>query len=281
MPVFAGIMAGISAAASLGKGIAGAAQASSQNARARANYEAQQQAAENAAMVQNQYNRLAFEAEKINYQQQREYEWQTAVQQWQYQTEIQDYEYLQTAKQYLSSVENTQQQLTYNSIAAREAKEQEQASLAEIMNNDAFQREGMVIERLQNEGRAALLQAGGSRTKAIQSTVAEQGRNAAILTASLVSAGQQSQRNMRDIEMGRYASDLKARNAMMIEPERLPDIPKPIKPPERVFVEPMQVNAAFTPRPAQQNIFAPLVSGMAGTAGTLMKAAEKGGAFGY
>jgi hypothetical protein len=281
MPVFAGIMAGISAAASLGKGIAGAAQASSQNARARANYEAQQQAAENAALVQNQYNRLAFEAEKLNYQQQREYEWQTAVQNWQYQTEIQDFEYLQTAKQYLGSIENTQQQLTYNSIAAREAKEQEQASLAEILNNDAFQREGMIIERLQNEGRASLLQAGGSRTKSIQSTVAEQGRNAAILTASLVSAGQQSQRNMRDIEMGRYASDLKARNAMMIEPERLPDMPKPIKPPERMFVEPMYVNPAFTPRPAQQNIFAPLVSGLAGTANTLMSAAEKGGAFGY
>ena len=262
MPVFAGIMAGISAAASLGKGIAGAAQASSQNARARANYEAQQQAAENAALVQNQYNRLAFEAEKLNYQQQREYEWQTAVQNWQYQTEIQDFEYLQTAKQYLGSIENTQQQLTYNSIAAREAKEQEQASLAEILNNDAFQREGMVIERLQNEGRASLLQAGGSRTKAIQSTVAEQGRNAAILTASLVSAGQQSQRNMRDIEMGRYASDLKARNAMMIEPERLPDIPQPIKPPERVFVEPMKATAGYIPAPIQQSTFAPLISGL-------------------
>ena len=275
MPVFAGIMAGISAAASLGKGIAGAAQASSQNARARANYEAQQQAAENAAMVQNQYNRLAFEAEKINYQQQREYEWQTAVQQWQYQTEIQDYEYLQTAKQYLGSIENTQQQLTYNSIAAREAKEQEQASLAEILNNDAFQREGMVIERLQNEGRAALLQAGGSRTKAIQSTVAEQGRNAAILTASLVSAGQQSQRNMRDIEMGRYASDLKARNAMMIEPERLPDIPKPLMPPERVFVPPIQATADFIPAPLQQSAFAPIAQGVATGLGNVAMAVKK------
>ena len=96
-----------------------------------------------------------------------------------------------------------------------------------------------------------------------------------------MSSGAQSERNIRDISMSRYADDIKARNAMMIEPERLPDIPKPIKPPERVFVEPMQVNAAFTPRPAQQNIFAPLVSGLAGTAGTLMKAAEKDGAFGY
>ena len=137
----------------------------------------------------------------------------------------------------------------------------------------------MVIERLQNEGRAALLQAGGSRTKAIQSTVAEQGRNAAILTASLVSAGQQSQRNMRDIAMGRYADDLKARNAMMIEPERLPDIPQPIKPPERVFVEPMEATAGYIPTPMRQSIFAPMLQGVAGATSTLTKAGV-GGAFG-
>jgi hypothetical protein len=159
-----------------------------------------------------------------------------------------------------------------------EAQAQEQASLAEILNSAAFQQEGMLIESLQNEGRAALLQAGGSRAKALQSTVAEQGRNAAILSASLVSAGMQSQRNMRDIEMGRYADDLKARNAMMIEPERLPDIPQPIKPPERVFVEPMKATAGYIPAPMQQSIFAPLISGVGGAATGLMKA-ELGGAF--
>lgn len=278
MPVFAGIMAGISAAAAIGSGIAGASQASSQNAQAQANYEAQKRAAEKQAQQTNEYNQRVFEADKENYRRQREYEWQTAIQSWQYNSEIQDYQYLQTARQYLSSVENTQQQLTYNSIAAREAQEQEQASLAEILNSDAFQREGMVIERLQNEGRAALMQAGGSRAKALQSTVAEQGRNAAILSASLVSAGMQSQRNMRDIELGRYADDLKARNAMMIEPERLPDIPQPIKPPERVFVEPMKATAGFIPSPMQQSIFAPLISGVGSAAGGLMKA-DLNGAF--
>jgi len=255
-----------SAAASVGSGIAGAQQASSQNARAQQNYEEQKRAAEKAAQQTNEYNARVFEADKENYRRQREYEWETAIKQWQYNSEIQDFQYLQTARQYLSSVENTEQQLTYNSIAAREAQEQEQASLAEILNSDAFQREGMLIERLQNEGRAALLQAGGSRSKAIQSTIAEQGRNAAILSASLMSAGMQSQRNMRDIEMGRYADDLKARSAMMIEPERLPDIPQPIKPPERVFVEPMKATAGFTPAPMQQSIFAPLMSGVAGAA---------------
>lgn len=278
MPVFAGIMAGISAAAAIGSGIAGAAQNSSNNRRAQQNYNAQKQASENQARLTNEYNRRVFEADQENYRRQREYDWQTAIQSWQYNTEIQEYQYLQTAKQYLSSVENTQQQLTYNSIAAQQAKDQEQASLSEILASDAFQREGMLIESLQNEGRAAMLQAGGSRAKAIQSTVAEQGRNAAILSASLLSAGQQSQRNMQDIELGKYADDIKARSAMMIKPERLPDIPQPIKPPERVFVEPMQATAGFIPAPMQQSVFAPLISGVSSAAGGLMKA-ELGGAF--
>ena len=263
-----GIIAGV---AGLVGGIAASQQASQQNAQAQDNYEAQKRASEEAARNTNEYNARVFAADKENYRRQRDYEWTTAVKQWQYNSEIQDYSYLQTARQYLSSVENTQQQLTYNSVAAREAQEQEQASLAEILNSAAFQQEGMLIESIQKEGRAALLQAGGSRAKALQSTIAEQGRNAAILSASLLSAGQQSQRNMRDIEMGRYADDLKARNAMMIKPERLPNIPIPITPPERVFVEPMEATAAYIPAPIQQSTFAPLVSGISSAAGAFAK----------
>ena len=266
------IFAGVGAAASLASGISGAAAASSQNAQAQANYDQQKKAAAEQARITNEYNKRVFEADKENYRRQRDYEWQTAIQSWQYNSEIQDYQYLQTAKQYLSSVENTQQQLTYNSVAAMEAQAQEQASLAEILNSAVFQQEGMLIESLQNEGRAALLQAGGSRAKALQSTIAEQGRNSSILSASLISAGAQSQRNMRDIEMGRYADDLKARNAMMIEPERLPDIPQPIKPPERIFVEPMQATASFIPAPIRQSTLAPLISGVAGAAQSAMGA---------
>jgi hypothetical protein len=271
-----GVIAGV---AGLVGGIAASQQASQQNAQAQDNYEAQKRAAEEAARNTNEYNRRVFEADKENYRRQRDYEWTTAIKQWQYNSEVQDYSYLQTAKQYLSSTENTQQQLVYNSVAAREAQEQEQASLAEILNSAAFQREGMLIEQIQNEGRAALLQAGGSRSKAIQSTVAEQGRNAAILSASLVSAGQQSQRNLRDIAMSRYADDMKARNAMMIEPERLPDIPQPIKPPERVFVEPMEATAGYIPTPLQQSTFAPIVSGISSAAGSFAKVDWKTGNF--
>ena len=261
---WAGVGALVGIGTSIFGGVSASQQASQQNDQAQKNYEEQKKAAEEAARLTNEYNKRIFEADQQNYQQQRDYEWDTAVLQWKYNSTIQEYEYLQTAKQYLSSVENTQQQLTYNSVAAQQAQEQEQASLAEILNSAAFQKEGIFIERLQNEGRAAVLQAGGSRAKAIQSTIAEQGRNAAILSASLVSAGQQSQRNLRDIALGRYADDLKARNAMMIEPDRLPDVPQPLKPPERVFVEPMEATAGYVPAPLTQSTFAPIVQGIAG-----------------
>lgn len=262
------VTAGLSAASSIAGGISGSMSASAANRNAQQNYEAQQRAAQRAAELQNSYNRLVSEADKINYQRQRDYQWDTAVQNWQYQTQIKDFEYLQSAREYQGSIENTQQQLTYNTIAARQATEQEQASIAEILNEAAFQEEGMMIERLQNEGRAAMLQAGGSRAKALQSTVAEQGRNAAILSASLLSAGQQSQRNLRDIALSKYADDLKARNAMMIEPQRLPDIPKPLKAPDRVFVEPMMATAGYIPAPARQNVFAPAIQGVGQAFGT-------------
>ena len=205
----AAVFAGISAVASIAGGISGSQSAASQNRQAQENYEKQKKAAEAQARLTNEYNRRVHEAEKENYKRQREYQWQTAIRQWQYDSEIQDYQYLQTARQYLSSVENTEQQLIYNSVAAREAVEQEQISLNEIRNQTAFQEEGLLLDRLRTEGKAALLQAGGSRTKAIQSTIADVQRNSAILSASLMSAGMQSQRNLRDIAMSRYADDLK------------------------------------------------------------------------
>ena len=277
--VVGSVFGGISAITGIIGAIDGAGRANEANRRAKQNAELQRIQQEGAAQVTNAYNKLVHAADQINYQRQRQYEYETAIRNWNYQTEIQDFQYLQAAKQFQGSVEATQQQLIYNSVAERQAVESEQAAFNEIMNQQAFQREGMLIEQLQNEGKAAMMQAGGSRTKAIQSTVAEQGRNAAILTASLVSAGQQSQRNMRDIAMGRYADDLKARNAMMIEPERLPDIPQPIKPPERVFVEPMEATAGYIPTPMRQSIFAPMLQGVAGATSTLTKAGV-GGAFG-
>ena len=63
---------------------------------------------------------------------------------------------------------------------------------------------------------------------------------------------------------------------MMIEPERLPDIPEPLLPPERVFVEPMQATADFIPAPIRQNTFAPIVQGIAAGTANVAMATKKG-----
>jgi hypothetical protein len=84
-----------------------------------------------------------------------------------------------------------------------------------------------------------------------------------------MSSGAQSERNIRDISMSRYADDIKARNAMMIEPERLPDIPKPTMAPERVFVEPMAAMPGFVPGPATQSAAGPIFQGISSAAATV------------
>jgi len=276
--ITAAIIGGIS---SLFGGAASSKAASDQNAQAQANYEAQKRAAQAAADAQNEYNQRAFDVEKQNYQNFRRYEWNTAVKSWQYNQEVQDFQYLQTVKQFGKSVENTQDQLTYNNIAAMQASEAEQAALNEIMNETAFTMQGSLVEQLQSEGRASLMQAGGSRRKALQSTIASVGRDAAIMDASLSSSVEQMRRNMRDISLRRYGADMQAKTSMMIQPEMLPDIPTPVQAPERIFIEPMKVMPGMVSQPVQQSTWAPMVAGFTSAAGQIGSAAMMSNAYNY
>ena len=269
MNIVGAIFAGVSAVASIAGGISASNQAKKNNARAEKNAADQRAAAKEQADRTNEYNRKVFAADKANYYSNRAYEWETSLRNYKYNQAIQDYQYNQTVSQYQSSVENTQQQLVYNSMAAMEARESEQASLNEILTEDAFQRESLLVEQLQKQGQAALMQAGKSRAKAIQSANAQVGRDRAVMRASLDSARLQSERNMRDIALGKFIDDQNVMSSMMIRPERLPDLPAPIQAPERIFVAPIEATEAFVPAPLQQSTFAPLVQGIA-SAGSVM-----------
>ena len=269
MNIIGAIFAGVSAVASIAGGISASNQAKKNNQRAEQNAAEQRAAAKEQADKTNEYNRKVFAADKANYYSNRAYEWETSLRNYKYNQGIQDYQYLQTARQYQSSVENTQQQLVYNSMAAMEARESEQASLNEILSEDAFQRESLLVEQLQKQGQAALMQAGKSRAKAIQSANAQVGRDRAVMRASLDSARLQSERNMRDIALGRFIDDQNVMSSMMIRPERLPDLPAPIQAPERIFVAPIEATEAFVPAPLQQSTFAPIVQGIA-SAGSVL-----------
>lgn len=252
----------IGAAASIAGGIFGASSASSSNKKAKKAQKKQEKAAQLAADIANKYNAKAFKIEKQNYYNNRAYQRETQLANWRYNQTIQDYEYRAVVERYAKSVENTENQLAYNSIAAIDAYAAEQASLNELMTEDAFNRQGMLVDRLQQEGVAALGQAGNSRNKAIQSRLAAAGRDSTIMDASLTSSVEQSERNMRQIAMQKYGADLAAKAEMMIRPQDLPDIPMPTQAPERIFIEPMKVTPAYIPPAIQQSTVAPIFSGI-------------------
>lgn len=226
---------------------------------AQENYRAQRQAARKVAKRTNEYNKAVFATDLQNYYNNREYEWETTLRNHKYNQSVQDFQYTAAMAQYAASVENAEQQLMYNSLAAQEAQESEQAALNEILAEDAFQREGLLIEQMKTEGRSALLQAGRSKAKAMQSNVAAAGRDLAVMSASVEAARAQSGRNMRDIALGKFIDDQNVMSAMMIKPQRMPDLPEPIQAPERIFIEPMKVDPAFISAPIKQNPYVPLV----------------------
>ena len=256
------IGAGLSAGSSILGGIFGSSQADKANKDAKKAQKKQEKAAKKAADNANKYNARAFEIEKANYFNNRRFQREIDLDSWRYQQEIQDIQYQQVVKQYAKSVENTENQLVFNSLAAIDAYKAEQSALNDIFTESAFERQGSLVDRLQQEGTAALGQAGNSRNKALQSVIAGVGRNSAINDASLVSSVEQSQRNMRQIALQKYGADLAARAEMMIRPEAIPDIPQPKQAPERIFIEPMEVTPTYIPPAVQQSTVAPIVSGV-------------------
>jgi len=261
------IGAGLSAGSSILGGIFGSSQADKANKDAKKAQKKQEKAAKKAADNANKYNARAFEIEKANYFNNRRFQREIELDSWRYQQEIQDIQYQQVVKQYAKSVEKTENQLVFNSLTAIDAYKAEQSALNDIFTESAFERQGSLVDRLQQEGTAALGQAGNSRNKALQSVIAGVGRNSAINDASLVSSVEQSQRNMRQIALQKYGADLAARAEMMIRPEAIPDIPQPKQAPERIFIEPMEVTPTYIPPAVQQSTVAPIVSGVTGAVG--------------
>jgi len=269
MSILGAIAGAVSAGASIFGGISGANAAADANAAAEDAYEEQKELAEESAKLQNEYNKKVFEASKKDYYAQREFEYESAIKDWQYRNTIQDYNYLQSVRQFSKSVDNYSDQLSFNRIAAQQAYESEQSALNDFLTGQAFDKEGQLIESLQSQGKAQTGQAGRVRGKAVQSSLAEYGRNMAIMAESLSSTTAQTQRNMRDIAIRKYGSDLSAKAQLMVKPDILPYAPAPEMGPERTFVEPMEVLPGFTAPPVQQSTLAPLISSFGSAAGTL------------
>jgi len=258
--------AGIGAATSIFGGIFGASEADKQNQRAAANQAEQQKLLNKQAELQNDYNRKKFEADKENYRKQAEYNFQTAIQKWQYDNTLRTFQEKVDAQKFLANIENTQQQLTFNDVAAQQGLSREQLALNDANAEYSFNRQDLLVAQLQAQGKARLGQAGRSMTKRVQSTEAQIGRDLAVLDASLTGEINASHLRMFDISLGKYAADARVQAARMLRPERLPDIPAPLKPPEPTWVEPMEVLPGMAAPAAQQSTFMPLIQGIGGAA---------------
>ncbi len=118
----------------------------------------------------------------------------------------------------------------------------------------------------------AQTQLGVQRTKietGMLNSVQDTEFNMRVLDADIASAVNQSLRNKKDIALRQYGADINAVAQTMIRPEKLAYSPAPIKPPVRVFVEPMEAIPGAVPMPVQQSTFAPIISGISAAAGSM------------
>ena len=263
------LFTGISAGASIIGGIFGATQASSQNSKNAAAAKKQQKLLNKQAKINNKYNEKAFEAEKKDYFAQREFQFDMANRQFEYDNTIQDYTYLQQVRQYGKSVDQLDNQLVYNSLAAHQAYESTQSQFQELLASQSFAKENLFVERLQNEGAASVGQAGRGRRKAQQVTLADEGRNLAVLQAELRSGETQAGRQMRDIGIQKYSGDRNAIDNLMLRPEKAPRPPEPVMGPERTFVKPAKQIPGMAPPPAYSNPLMPLIGSVSSAASTI------------
>jgi len=114
---------------------------------------------------------------------------------------------------------------------------------------------------------------------AIESAEGEAEYNGRIMNSNMKSFINQTERNIDELIQQKKYADLNTFASMMLEPEFAGYDPKPELPPEREFVKSMKAIPGFTPAPAQQSVWAPLISGIGSAAGGLMKA-DMAGAFG-
>ncbi len=164
---------------------------------------------------------------------------QTNLDDYLYKLRIQDFEYQTQMRQYRKSEELYGQQLTYNAMAQQAANEAEYRRLQDATNEIAYQNQDIILKYLDTQGITAVKgQQGRSAEKAEQVQLAALGRNQAILFDSLLSARGETEAALKKIAADKYGADLSAQAARMLQPDRSPTIPSPLKTPRAEMVAP-------------------------------------------
>ena len=214
----------------------------------------------------NKYNQEGLKIDKQNYYNQRAYEFAAQDQDWQQRQYLQDFAYNQQVRAFNKSEQNYLQQIALNKRAVNRAWTDAQRGLNETMIEQAFDKQELNLRTMEGLGQAQLGQAGNSMLAALQSESAAKGRDIAVMNASLLSAVDQTIRDMGDYALQYDAANQRADAQRMLRPEKMRDIPKPIRTPERVWQDPYEVKVG--PEPIDG------IYGGSGIWGTLAKGAN-------
>lgn len=210
-----------------------------------------------------------------------EYQDATNLANYGYQLQIRNREQESLDNQYLRSSNIYGLQTTINTDAARSAREDELRKLQEINTDSAFQLQERRIEQMQAEGTLRSRGVSGrSATKVEQASLADLGRQMAMLNESMESAGRNTKAVLKDIQRDKVSADLTAYANRMLEPGELPETVAPFQTPLAEYLYPRELeDHDFGPMPvrgartdanaAASRIWASTISGIAGQAGGL------------
>lgn len=125
------------------------------NKEARRSEREQQKSLNTQTSLSNQYNLNIYKTDKKNYEEEREYAYDTAITNWEYGKQIQDYQYAQSLAAFEKSQDIYEGQLGYNKQAASLAVSDQEASIQDLALSQAFQREAMhsdLMNTIKSEG---------------------------------------------------------------------------------------------------------------------------------
>ena len=187
------------------------------------------------------YNKQSLKIQKQNEKAIRRYQYQTDLMSARFQQSMMDYQYRSQMQQYQKSEEIFKQQVGFNQMAANRAFESEGRRMRDVISEQAYQKQELFTSLLQQEGsQLARGVSGKSAQKGMQSTLAEFGRNQAILADSMLSGTDQYRSNLKDIRLQWYGANLAADSNRMLKPQQLPRYPMPMRQPKPMYQDPMR-----------------------------------------
>ena len=210
-----------------------------------------------------------------------EYKDATNLADYSYRLKIRNREQQSLNNQYVRSQNIFGLQTNLNDETAKAAREDELRKLQEINAESAFQLQERRVEQMQAEGKLRATGASGRTAgKLIQSSVADLGRQMAMLNESMEAAGRNTRAVLKEIQRDKTSADLTAYANLMLHPGTLPMPVAPFATPLAEYMEPRELtDADFGPKPvkgaytnpnaASNRIWANTITGIAGQVGTM------------